>query len=100
MASLPKIKQEILQVAFDEVLKSKQKVGLTLSEQERKVIVCALVSAAYSSGGFEAEENQLLEYICPILGVGINYLEQFSAAIAQLFQSPTRSLIQADIYPS
>lgn len=64
MASLPQIKQEILQKAVQTVFARKVAIGLTLSEREKKIILCELIGAAYSSGAFETEEKQLINTIC------------------------------------
>ena len=86
MASLPKIKQEILQRSVQAALKPKQEMGLTLSEREKKIILCELIGAAYSSGAFEAEEKQLLESICQTLDIDSEYIEEFDDVMAKLFK--------------
>lgn len=86
MASLPKIKQEILQHTVRAAFKPKQEMGLTLSEREKKIILCELIGAAYSSGAFEAEEKQLLESICQTLDIDSEYIEEFDDVMAKLFK--------------
>lgn len=86
MASLPKIKQEILQHTVRAAFKPKQEMGLTLSEREKKIILCELIGAAYSSGAFEAEEKQLLESICQTLDIDSAYIEEFDDVMAKLFK--------------
>ena len=87
MASLPKIKQEILQRSVQAVLEPKQTMGITLSEREKKIILCELIGAAYSSGAFEAEEKQLLESICQTLDIDSEYIEEFDDVVAKLFKA-------------
>lgn len=86
MASLPKIKQEILQHTVRAAFKPKQEMGLTLSEREKKIILCELIGAAYSSGAFEAEEKQLLESICQTLDIDSEYIEEFDDVMFKLFK--------------
>lgn len=87
MASLPKIKQEILQRSVQAVLEPKQTMGITLFEREKKIILCELIGAAYSSGAFEAEEKQLLESICQTLDIDSEYIEEFDDVMAKLFKA-------------
>ena len=86
MASLPKIKKEILQCTVQVAFELKQAMGLTLSEREKKIILCELIGAAYSSGAFEAEEKQLLESICQTLDIDSEYIEEFDDVMAKLFK--------------
>ena len=83
MASLPKIKQEILQRSVQAVLEPKQTMGITLSEREKKIILCELIGAAYSSGA----EKQLLESICQTLDIDSEYIEEFDDVVAKLFKA-------------
>lgn len=87
MASLPKIKQEILAETAGRVIDSKLALGLGLSEKEKKIFICELIGAAYSSGAFEEEEKQLIESICKALGAESEYIEEFDGAMAKLFKA-------------
>lgn len=87
MAFLPKIKQEILAETAGRVIDSKLALGLGLSEKEKKIFICELIGAAYSSGAFEEEEKQLIETICKALGAESEYIEEFDDAMAKLFKA-------------
>ena len=86
MASLPQIKQEILQKAVQTVFARKVAIGLTLSEREKKIILCELIGAAYSSGAFETEEKQLINTICQVCSVDSEYIEEFDTVMSTLFK--------------
>ena len=86
MASLPQIKQEILQKAVQTVFARKVAIGLTLSEREKKIILCELIGAAYSSGAFETEEKQLINTICQVCSFDSEYIEEFDTVMSTLFK--------------
>lgn len=86
MASLPQIKQEILQKAVQTVFTLKVAIGLTLSEREKKIILCELIGAAYSSGAFETEEKQLINTICQVCSFDSEYIEEFDTVMSTLFK--------------
>lgn len=86
MASLPQIKQEILQKAVQTVFARKVAIGLTLSEREKKIILCELIGAAYSSGAFETEEKQLINTICRVCSFDSEYIEEFDTVMSTLFK--------------
>lgn len=86
MASLPQIKQEILQKAVQTVFTLKVVIGLTLSEREKKIILCELIGAAYSSGAFETEEKQLINTICQVCSFDSEYIEEFDTVMSTLFK--------------
>lgn len=87
MASLPQIKQEILQKAVQTVFAWKVAIGLTLSEREKKIILCELIGAAYSSGAFETEEKQLINTICQVCSFDSEYIEEFDTVMSTLFKA-------------
>lgn len=86
MASLPQIKQEILQKAVQIVFARKVAIGLTLSERDKKIILCELIGAAYSSGAFETEEKQLINTICQVCSFDSEYIEEFDTVMSTLFK--------------
>ena len=86
MASLPQIKQEILQKAVQTVFARKVAIGLTLSERDKKIILCELIGAAYSSGAFETEEKQLINTICQVCSFDSEYIEEFDTVMSTLFK--------------
>ena len=86
MASLPQIKQEILQKSVQTVFARKVAIGLTLSEREKKIILCELIGAAYSSGAFETEEKQLINTICQVCSFDSEYIEEFDTVMLTLFK--------------
>ena len=86
MASLPQIKQEVLQKAVQTAFTRKVAIGLTLSEREQKIILCELIGAAYSSGAFEIEEKQLINTICQVCSFDSEYIEEFDTIMSTLFK--------------
>ncbi|WP_416192416.1 hypothetical protein [Neisseria sp. CCUG12390] len=87
MASLPKIKQEILNTTVYAIVEPKKALGLKLSEREKKIFICELVGAGYSSGNFEAEEEQLIETVCTVLSIDHEYIEEFADVMQKLFKA-------------
>ena len=80
------IKQEILQKAVQIVFARKVAIGLTLSERDKKIILCELIGAAYSSGAFETEEKQLINTICQVCSFDSEYIEEFDTVMSTLFK--------------
>lgn len=84
---LPQITQLIIQQTAKQVFQEKQEQGeLFLSINDKKIILCELVGAGFSSGSLDDAEKKLLQAICQILELDLAYLNEFIALMGAVFR--------------
>lgn len=84
---LPQITQLIIHQTAKRVFQEKQEQGeLFLSINDKKIILCELVGAGFSSGSLDDVEKKLLQAICQILELDLAYLNEFIALMGAVFR--------------
>ena len=79
------MKQEILKRTVKELVAVKQETIERFESKEKKIILFELIGAGYSSGHFGDDEKSLLIYICELLKIENEYIEEFFEVSERLF---------------
>lgn len=79
------LKQDILRRTAKELISIKKDILGKLEGKEKKIILFELIGAGYSSGHFGDEEKSLLLYICELLHIESEYVEEFLEISERLF---------------
>lgn len=79
------LKQKILRRTAKELISIKKDSLGKFESKEKKIILFELIGAGYSSGHFGDEERSLLLYICELLRIESEYIEEFLEVSERLF---------------
>lgn len=79
------LKQDILKRTAKELIFSKKDMLGKFESKEKKIMLFELIGAGYSSGEFGDEERSLLLYICELLNIESEYIEEFLEVSERLF---------------
>lgn len=79
------VKIYILKRTAGELISIRQKSTGYLNSKEKKIILFELIGAGYSSGVFEDSEKSLLLYICNLLEIENDYIDEFVEVSESLF---------------
>lgn len=79
------LKQEILRRTAKELISIKKDALGKFESKEKKITLFELIGAGYSSGHFGDEEKSLLLYICELLHIESEYIEEFLEISERLF---------------
>lgn len=82
--SLPQIRQEVLDNAVQILIKEKYNDIENIRMKEKKIILFELIGAGFSSGYFVEEERKVIENICQIMDIDLEYIEDFSEIIERM----------------
>lgn len=85
MLTTSALKQDILRRTAKELISIKKDILGKLEGKEKKIILFELIGAGYSSGHFGDEEKSLLLYICELLHIESEYIEEFLEISERLF---------------
>lgn len=85
MLNNPIIRQDILKRTVKELIAIKQETIDDFESKEKKIILFELIGAGYSSGCFGDDEKALLIYICELLSIENEYIEEFLEVSERLF---------------
>lgn len=85
MLTTPTLKQDILRRTAKELISIKKDSLGKFESKEKKIILFELIGAGYSSGHFGDEERSLLLYICELLHIESEYIEEFLEVSERLF---------------
>lgn len=85
MLDTPIMKQDILKRTVKELVAVKQETIERFESKEKKIILFELIGAGYSSGHFGDDEKSLLIYICELLSIENEYIEEFLEVSERLF---------------
>lgn len=85
MLNIPIIRQDILKRTVKELIAIKQETIDDFESKEKKIILFELIGAGYSSGCFGDDEKALLIYICELLSIENEYIEEFLEVSERLF---------------
>ncbi len=85
MLTTSTLKQDILRRTVKELIFIKKDVLGKFESKEKKIILFELIGAGYSSGHFGDEERSLLLYICELLRIESEYIEEFLEVSERLF---------------
>lgn len=85
MLNTPIIKQDILKRTVKELIAIRQETIDNFESKEKKIILFELIGAGYSSGFFGDDEKALLIYICELLSIENEYIEEFLQVSERLF---------------
>lgn len=80
------LKQKILRRTANELISNKKDSLGKFESKEKKIILFELIGAGYSSGHFGDEERSLLLYICELLHIESEYIEEFLEVSERLFK--------------
>lgn len=79
------VKSYILKRTAGELISIRQKSTGHLNSKEKKIILFELIGAGYSSEVFEDSEKSLLLYICNLLDIENEYIDEFVEVSERLF---------------
>lgn len=85
MLNNPIIRQDTLKRTVKELIAIKQETIDDFESKEKKIILFELIGAGYSSGRFGDDEKALLIYICELLSIENEYIEEFLEVSERLF---------------
>lgn len=80
------LKQKILRHTAKELISIKKDTLGKFESKEKKIILFELIGAGYSSGHFGDDERSLLLYICELLHIESEYVEEFLEVSERLFK--------------
>lgn len=79
------IRRDILKRTVKELIAIRQETIDNFESKEKKIILFELIGAGYSSGHFGDDEKSLLIYICELLKIENEYVEEFLEVSEKLF---------------
>lgn len=85
MLSTSIIRRDILKRTVKELIAIRQETIDNFKSKEKKIILFELIGAGYSSGHFGDDEKSLLIYICELLKIENEYVEEFLEVSEKLF---------------
>lgn len=85
MLSTSIIRRDILKRTVKELIAIRQETIDNFESKEKKIILFELIGAGYSSGHFGDDEKSLLIYICELLKIENEYVEEFLEVSEKLF---------------
>lgn len=85
MLTTSTLKQDILRRTAKELISIKKDSLGKFESKEKKIVLFELIGAGYSSGYFGDEERSLLLYICELLHIESEYIEEFLEVSERLF---------------
>lgn len=84
MIHLPYVEKEILSRAIYWIVEPKLKMGMTLDQKEKKIILFELICILNSAGGLTKEGKELLHEICRALSIDREFIDEFSNVVEQI----------------
>ena len=79
------LKQDILKRTAKELISIRKDALGNFNNKEKKIMLFELIGAGYSSGHFGDDEKALLIYICELLNIENEYIEEFLELSERLF---------------